>query len=399
MVLNWIGEKCFQSIHRSNLVYNTCWEDPRLDREAMKLKSDDRVMLITSAGCNALDYVLDEPASVFAVDMNPLQNALLDLKIACVKTLDFPEFFAVFGKGQSAQWSEMYRKRVRPFLPIASQLIWDRYIDFFCGDRRRSSFYFRGSSGYFAWLINHYIDRIAKVRSTLSEMLEATTVEEQKRLFDDGRVQESIWRPMLRWAVRRDLTMSMLGVPRSQREQIDRGYPGGLEQFIINSLEAVFTRLSLKDNYFWRVYLTGQYSQTCCPEYLKESNFDRLKSGLVDRISTHTDSVESFLTKSTASISRFVLLDHMDWLCKGERQALTSEWQAIVNRCSSNAMILWRSAGLSVDFVDTLKVSVDGKRREVGELLTYQKSMAAQLHAQDRVHTYGSFYIADVRLA
>jgi len=43
MVLNWIGEKCFQSIHRSNLVYNTCWEDPRLDREAMKLKSDDRV--------------------------------------------------------------------------------------------------------------------------------------------------------------------------------------------------------------------------------------------------------------------------------------------------------------------------------------------------------------------
>ncbi len=73
-------------------------------------------------------------------------------------------------------------------------------------------------------------------------------------------MQESIWRPMLRWAVRRDMTMSMLSVPRSQREQIDRGYPGGLEQFIINSLGVVFTKLSLTDNYFWRVYLTGEYS-------------------------------------------------------------------------------------------------------------------------------------------
>jgi len=398
MVSNWIGEKCFQSVHRSNLVYNTCWEDPRLDREAMALSSGDNVMLITSAGCNALDYVLDAPKNVFAVDMNPLQNALLDLKIACIKTLDFPEFFSVFGNGQWDQWPTAYERRVRPLLPTRSREIWDRRKDFFSGDRRRSSFYFRGSSGYFAWMINAYIDNVAKVRVTLDEMLNAGSVEEQKNLFDTGRVQESIWRPMLRWFVRRDLTMSMLGVPRSQREQIDRGYPGGLEQFIINCLETVFTKLSLADNYFWRVYLTGQYTQNCCPEYLKEANFNRLRDGLVTRVSTHTDSVEAFLTKTNESISRFVLLDHMDWLCKGERKALTAEWQAIVNRCAENAKILWRSAGLMCDFIDPLEVNVNGRQRYVGELLTYKKEMATRLHEHDRVHTYGSFYITDVSL-
>ncbi len=396
MVSNWIGEKCFQSVHRHNLVYNTCWEDPRLDREAMQLSPDDTVMVITSAGCNALDYALDSPARVFAVDLNPLQNALLDLKIACIKTLDYHEFFAVFGKGQWGDWTETYRRRVRPVLTMAARQVWDRRISFFNGDSRRSSFYFRGSSGYFAWLINRYIDHVAKVRSTLIEMLDAGSVAEQQQLFEIGRVQESIWRPMLRWAVRRDMTMSMLGVPRSQREQIDRGYPGGLEQFIINSLEVVFTKLSLTDNYFWRVYLTGEYSESCCPEYLKENNFNRLRDGNVDRVSTHTDSVEGFLRKSETPISRFVLLDHMDWLCQGERLALTAEWQAIVNRCTKQAKLLWRSAGLNVDFIDPLRVMIGGRPSCVGDLLHYSTELASQLHARDRVHTYGSFYIADL---
>ena len=42
------------------------------------------------------------------------------------------------------------------------------------------------------------------------------------------------------------------------------------------------------------------------------------------------------------------------------------------------------------------RVSVDGQRREVGELLTYHNDLAEELHRQDRVHTYGSFYISDL---
>ena len=60
----------FNMVHGRNLVYNTCWEDPRLDRVALELGPNDNVLVITSAGCNALDYALDAPNSVHAVDMN-----------------------------------------------------------------------------------------------------------------------------------------------------------------------------------------------------------------------------------------------------------------------------------------------------------------------------------------
>ena len=94
--------------------------------------------------------------------------------------------------------------------------------------------------------------------------------------------------------------------------------------------------------------------------------------------------------------SRFVLLDHMDWLSDRFFRLLEAEWQAIFDRAAPDARVLWRSGGLRTDFVDRARVRVGGRMRNVGELLHYHPDLAHELHAQDRVHTYGSFYIADV---
>ena len=57
-MLETLRRRWFSLIHLKNLVYNQCWEDPRLDRVALELTPSDRVVIITSAGCNALDYAL-----------------------------------------------------------------------------------------------------------------------------------------------------------------------------------------------------------------------------------------------------------------------------------------------------------------------------------------------------
>ena len=54
--------------------------------------------------------------------------------------------------------------------------------------------------------------------------------------------------------------------------------------------------------------------------------------------------------------------------------------------------------GLRVDYVDPLEVTVQGRTRKLGEILKYDHTLAQELHPRDRVHTYGSFYIADVNL-
>lgn len=96
----WTTETLFNYVHGNYLVYNTCWEDPRLDREVLGLGGEDELVLITSAGCNALDYALDGPRRIHAVDMNFRQNALLELKLAGIRNLEHDEFFAIFGDGE-----------------------------------------------------------------------------------------------------------------------------------------------------------------------------------------------------------------------------------------------------------------------------------------------------------
>jgi S-adenosylmethionine-diacylglycerol 3-amino-3-carboxypropyl transferase len=92
-----------------------------------------------------------------------------------------------------------------------------------------------------------------------------------------------------------------------------------------------------------------------------------------------------------------VLLDHMDWLSDKYFPLLETEWQATINRAAPSTRILWRSGGLRTDFLNDVEVEVDGRKRPLPELLEMHPDLSARLHEKDRVHTYGSFYIADLK--
>jgi S-adenosylmethionine-diacylglycerol 3-amino-3-carboxypropyl transferase len=390
---DWLSNRFFQIVHRHQLVYNTCWEDPRLDRAALGLGPGDRVLVITSAGCNVLDYALAGAGRIHAVDVNPRQNALLELKLAGIRRLEFEDFFAMFGRGRLDRAGDVYAGVLRRELSPPAQHYWDRRIEFFSPGNARP-FYFRGASGTLAWILRAYA-RLRRMRGGLEAILEARTVAQQREIYDRD-LYERFWSPWIRSFLRRDFVLSLAGVPRAQREQVDRAYPGGIAGFLHDSLEAVFARLPLADNYFWRVYIHGGYSRTCCPEYLKPENFARLKEGLIEGIEVHTASVEEFLQRHEQPITRFVLLDHMDWMSGRFLPLLAGEWQWIVRRAAPAARIIWRSGGLDSRFVDRLTVRLGTATRAVGDLLTYHADLARQLHAACRVHTYGSFHIADL---
>lgn len=391
-IVDWLSGKAFSFVHGTNLVYNTCWEDPRLDHEALQLTEKDRILVITSAGCNALDYAIKGPAIVHAVDMNPRQNALLELKIAAIKELEYEDFFQMFGRGRMANFRQLLREKFRPHLNPWSYQYWNRKHKYFTGKR---SFYFRGSSGSVARFLNSYINRVAKIRPDLNLLLDAKSLEEQKVIYDRS-IGKLFWTGFIKRVVGSHFTLSLLGVPRQQRQQVELHYGEGISQFAQDCMEAVFTKLPIHDNYFWRVYITGEYTKECCPEYLKEENFRKLKDGLVNRVKTHTSTVEGFLRSHDEKISRFILLDHMDWLSTYRYKLLESEWQAIVDRATPDARVLYRSGGTKVDYVEPIEVIVNGEKRRLGDLLTFNKELAAELHEKDRVHTYGCFYIADL---
>jgi S-adenosylmethionine-diacylglycerol 3-amino-3-carboxypropyl transferase len=392
-IFDWVGRRIFNTVHRNNLVYNTCWEDPRLDHVALNISNEDNILVITSAGCNALDYALASPNHVYAVDMNPRQNALLELKKSAIRNLDFETFFKMFGDGRLPGAKEVYKSKLRGDLDSWSQTFWDKKIKWF--DNKRKTFYFRGTSGTFARMMKIYTDKVIKVRPHLDAILNADSVAEQKEIYDT-KLKDKFWSGIVKFSLNRDSTMSMLGVPKAQRRQIEQTYSGGLVEFIQECMESVFVRLPMKDNYFWRLYMNGQYSKECCPEYLKEENFNKLKGGLIEKVTTHTDSVQAFLEKHDGQISRYVLLDHMDWLSDHFFPLLESEWQAITDKAAPKTRIIWRSGGFNTEFIEQVEVSRDGQQKPIRDMLTYDRDLAAELHPKDRVHTYGSFYIADL---
>lgn len=394
----WLAGRSFRLVHGHHLIYNTCWEDPRLDRAALGLGPSDTVLVITSAGCNALDYALAGPRRVHAVDVNPRQNALLELKLAGIRALDFDTFFALFGTGRIANHRAIYAIHLRRHLSPFAQSFWDRRVDYFSGRGWRPSLYFHGTAGVFARAVNWYIDRVARVRPDIDAILAAPTVVAQKAIYE-SRLRDAFWKRFLRWLVNRDTTLCLLGVPGPQRRQVERDYPQGVAGFVEDALEAVFSQLPLADNYFWRVYLTGAYTPQCCPEYLKRENFEVLKDGAVDKIRVHTTPISDFLEGYPGQITRYVLLDHMDWLSSAHHPELVREWQAIVDRAAPGCRLIWRSGGERVDYIDPLQVRFQGRERRVGDLLNYDRALARRLHATDRVHTYGSFHIADLLAA
>ena len=58
--------------------------------------------------------------------------------------------------------------------------------------------------------------------------------------------------------------------------------------------------------------------------------------------------------------------------------------------------LIWRSGGLKTDYLDRVRVMVNGIERPLQELLEYEPELADELHQKCRVHTYGSFYIAEL---
>lgn len=392
-IRDWINQNIFHAVHKNNLVYAACWEDPRVDRAALKIGRDDRILVITSAGCNALEYLLDEPRHVYAVDLNFRQNAVLELKLAGIRAFDHETFFQWFGKGFHPEAKRLYKNVLRSRVPEAYRPFWDRSIGMFASKRR--PFYFRGSSGTFAWTMNLYIKHIARLYDPLLRMLGAGSIREQWKIYDKE-LRANFWKPYVKWGLANPGLLAISGVPRPQ-VMLARRSQETISEHMQRCTEYCVTQQLLNENYFWRVYLTGEFTQECCPEYLKPNAFARLKDGLIERISTHTASVTGFLEQCDEKISRFALLDHFDWFYgEGERE-LSTEWQSILDHCTPDVRVLWRSMGKDVDFVNQCHVQRGGEEISVGEVIRYEQEFADELFARERTRTYQSLRIATLK--
>lgn len=377
---DWI----FDKVHHNQLIYNSCWEDPNCDQQLLNLDQNSEVVMITSAGCNALHYNLSSPKAIHCIDLNHRQNALLDLKLAIFKQSDYAKLFQLFGKGQFNQVNRYYQQYLRSELGYDSVLFWDEKIEhYFEGTGLRQTFYFHGTAGTFAYLFHLYLKINPKLATQIEFLLASKTMEEQKFRYEA--VEKILLGPFVCWLIQQHFMLNLLGIPPAQSQLVKQKYKGGIIRFIKESLRQVFTTLPLESNYFWQVYLRGFYTHTCCPEYLKPENFEQLKNG-VDRINLHHMDIGQFLKDNPTAYSHFVLLDHQDWLSENNKNLLEEEWRLILKNSRVGTKILLRSGSENIEFFPSF----------IQNHLQFDEERCRQIHAQDRVGTYGSVYLGTV---
>jgi S-adenosylmethionine:diacylglycerol 3-amino-3-carboxypropyl transferase len=373
-------------------VYNQIWEDPRVDLDALELDNNSRVLTISSGGCNALNYLLENPESVTAVDLNRHHIYLLNLKIAALESLpSFEDFFEFFGFGAGERTTENYLKFIAPRLDTATRRFWEsssfigkltrrKRIDFF----RREGLYEHSRNGYFLRFF-HKLARFLGCRP--EEILKAKTLEEQEKLYEKF-IAPFFDSFLIKALGRLPVTLFGLGIPPQQYDELKKDLAAGAS--IIDIYKERTRRLAVEfpiaENYFaWQAFARRYDTENrrAVPEYLKKENYEKLKKS-VEKIRTKIVSVtEEIRSQPEGAFNRFVFLDAQDWM---NAKAMTELWQLIADRSETGARIIFRTAGAASPIEKNLP-------KDLRRKFVYEENLSKELFRRDRASIYGGFHL------
>ena len=179
------------------------WEDPACDLAALTPRPGETLLAITSGGDNVLGFLLTDPARIVAVDNNPLQAWLFELKRAAFRVLDPVDIRVLFGV--AAGDVKATYGRVRPALDTGARAFWDHKQPWLGRGLLLSGAFER----YFAML--RALLSVSPGRARLEQLFELAP--EEQRGFFERHWDTRVWRTLVgvacsKWMLGRKLERS-----------------------------------------------------------------------------------------------------------------------------------------------------------------------------------------------
>lgn len=346
-------------------IYAFTWEDARVDERILKIGPDDKILAITSAGDNILSYLAQSPARVHAVDLNPTQNHLLELKAASYTALPYEDFWKIFGDGKHPEFRHLLVTKLSPHLSGRAFQYWLKNTHIF-ESKSGLGLYDTGGSRH-AIRAMRWVSRLFGLRSAVKQLLNTKTLNEQRE----------IWRNKIRPALMSQLVCNLvvaqesflwsaLGVPKNQLAMIENDHANSdivkgpkpkakntrshaIWHYMVNTLDPVAEETLLsEDNPYYYVCLNGAFSKKCHPHYLDPEVHAKLsRPNALDGLRIHTDEVEEVIARiMPGTLTIAVVMDSMDWFDNGSQAAATQVTK--LNRAlAMGGRVMLRSSALS----------------------------------------------------
>jgi S-adenosylmethionine-diacylglycerol 3-amino-3-carboxypropyl transferase len=302
-------------VELAELIFGMSWEDPASDRGALKVRPGETLFAITSGGCNALSFLLENPAKILAVDINVCQSHLLELKCAAVRGLDYQGIRAFLGITPS-------NDRLETFESLAGDLR-APVLEYW---RRKKKMIRDGViyQGRYEGFLRHFrrLLRLVHGTSSVEGFFKCQSLAEQQSYFD-RRWNTARWRLLFRLAFNKHV-LARRGLS-ADYFRFDDGSSSFAESFFNRSKRAL-RDIPIGSNYFLAQYLLGHYlNPEAVPDYLRSENLPVIRERL-DRIEVVTADAQGWLTRQPgASIDAYSLSNICELMSAEETARLFEE--------------------------------------------------------------------------
>jgi S-adenosylmethionine-diacylglycerol 3-amino-3-carboxypropyl transferase len=294
------------------LRYSTVWEDHLLLEGALRVHSASRLLVIASAGCNVLNLLLRAPRRIVAIDVNPAQTALLELKLAALQTLGHDGFLALLGARPHGARTDLY-ERVRGLMSAPARDWCDANVAIIeagiAGAGRLDRF--------FAEFRREHLSSRER-RDVAAALFEPRPLAEQAAY-----ARERLFTPEFEAGFRAHFTREALGGRGRDPSQFAYVSDADVPEWFLGRLRWVCTALPARDNHYLRRFLLGPaHDGDCVAPHLRRERYERL-AALASRVEVVTDSIDAYLDSSAAgAIDGAALSNLFEYLAPGDSDAL-----------------------------------------------------------------------------
>lgn len=308
--------------------YSSINEDSNSEIRALQLSEKDNVMCITGSGSRVLNLLTQRPAMIYAIDFNPCQNYLLELKIAAIRHLDYEDFISFIGIVSSTNRLNIFN-HIKNSLSTSARYFWEKNLNLILNGvlyQGRWEKYFKN----LARIIN-----LARPELLL-RLFNCKSVEEQKYLWKES-WDDVVWRFFIKSISLRFDWKYFFGDPGFYK-YVPESF--SIENYLNNKFSSAIENILFSESPFATLLFKGKLpADGPLPIYLQKDNYLLLRENL-DHIQIKTVSLSDlFDVFKGTNFGAFSLSDFASYVNESDYKNI---WKLILEKSEDKACVCER---------------------------------------------------------
>ena len=293
-------DNSLEGIDFSFIRYANCWEDADVVIDALQPNESSKILSIGSAGDNSFSLLASSPREVVAVDINPAQTYLIELKKSAIKLLNRNQVLAFLGFTHSTSRLQTF-ECLKQDLSQQAHKFWSQQQE-----EIDAGVIHHGKFEKYFYFFSRYILPLIHKQNNIAKLVLPKSALQQNKFYAEVWSNHK-WRLLFLLFFSKTV-MGRFGRDKRFFEEVNQKVGkvifGRAEKHLKNSIA--------QRNEFLHYILFREFPTHKLPHYLREENFQKVKSN-IDKLTIKCASFSSVL-ESSREFTHFNLSDIFEYL-------------------------------------------------------------------------------------